>query len=30
VQRIDDCQARYVEIAKATFRARLNLSACAS
>jgi len=26
VQRIDDCQARYVEIAKATFPRRLNLS----
>src|SRR5437868_2251744 len=26
VQRIDDCQARYVEIAKATFPRRLNLN----
>ncbi len=26
VQRIDDCQARYIEIAKATFPRRLNLS----
>ena len=26
MQRIDDCQARYVEIAKATFPRRLNLA----